>query len=102
MAEYIEREKVLKAVCLWCAGNVDIDDDEPCCCAEMEEILNIPIADVVEVKHGYWVRCKNNSGYKCSNCGSRIKNSDKLNGNHVWCHKCGAKMDLEGALDESV
>ncbi len=63
MAEYIEREKVLKAVCSCCAGNVDIDDDEPCCCAEMEEILNIPIADVVEV-----VRCKDCIHYKDEWC----------------------------------
>ena len=52
-----------------------------------------PIADVEEVKHEKWIACKNNSGYKCSNCGARIKNSDFFNGNHIWCHKCGAKMD---------
>ena len=44
---------------------------------------------------GKWISCKNNSGYKCSNCGARIKNSAKFNGNHSWCHKCGAKMNGE-------
>ena len=54
-----------------------------------------PTADVVEVKHARWVPCKNNAGYKCSYCGARIKNSAKCNGNHIFCHKCGAKMDGE-------
>lgn len=41
---------------------------------------------------GKWISCKNNAGYKCSECGARIKNSAFFTGNHNWCHKCGAKM----------
>lgn len=41
---------------------------------------------------GKWISCKNGSGYKCSECGSRIKNSAFSHGNHIFCHKCGARM----------
>lgn len=41
---------------------------------------------------GKWVSCKNNAGYKCSECGARIKNSAFFTGDHKWCYKCGAKM----------
>lgn len=34
-----------------------------------------------------------NIGMKCSFCGARIKYSEFFNGNHNYCHKCGAKMD---------
>lgn len=56
-----------------------------------------PFADVVEVKHGKWVAASDKPGVyiglKCSLCGGRITYSEKLNGNHLYCHKCGAKMD---------
>lgn len=96
MARYIDAEAVKKMV-------ADIMSD--CKVTHKHRALNrnlkqIPTADVAPVKHGEWVSCKNNSGYKCSNCGARIKNSDKFNGNHVWCHKCGARMD--GVTDTNV
>lgn len=55
----------------------------------------IPAADVVEVRHGKWIGAskKANVGMKCSLCGARIKYSEFFNGNHNYCHKCGAKMD---------
>lgn len=34
-------------------------------------------------------------GMKCSLCGARIKYSEFYNGNHNYCHKCGAKMIKE-------
>lgn len=64
-----------------------------------EFIQKLPTADVVEVKHGEWVFASNkpgvNIGYKCSLCGARIKYSEHFNGNHNYCHKCGALMDGE-------
>lgn len=58
---------------------------------------SVPTADVVEVKHGKWVAASDKPGVyiglKCSLCGGRIKYSEKFNGNHLYCHKCGAKMD---------
>lgn len=93
MKEYIEREQALKAACSWCAGNVDLDDDEPCCCVEIEEILNIPAADVVEVRHGEW---KNDGkDWFCNRCNHNAL-CDKMTGEEVLsdiCPHCGAKMD---------
>lgn len=45
---------------------------------------------------GKWISASTkpgvNAGMKCSICGSRIKNSEHFNGNHRFCHKCGARM----------
>ncbi len=67
--------------------SVDVD--------EFKTILEtLPEEDAVKIKHAKWISCKNNSGYKCSNCSARIKNSAYSTGNHVWCYKCGSVMDL--------
>ena len=54
-------------------------------------------ADVAPVIHAHWISASKkqgvNIGMKCSLCGARIKNSEFFNGNHNYCHKCGAKMD---------
>lgn len=53
----------------------------------------IPLA-VTEVKRGKWISAsaKANVGMKCNVCGARIKYSEFFNGNHNYCHKCGADM----------
>lgn len=52
--------------------------------------------DVCELTYGKWISASNKPGVdigmKCSICGARIKNSEHLNGNHRFCHKCGARM----------
>lgn len=61
-------------------------------------------ADVVEVKHGYWIyhECVSSyegaiSGYSCSECSSfvdeEIFNADEFHKD--FCGQCGAKMDGE-------
>lgn len=65
---------------------------------EVEDVVNqLPTADVVEVRHGKWISASKKQGVqigmKCSLCGARIKYSEFFNGNHNYCHKCGAKMD---------
>lgn len=48
-------------------------------------VLNRSInCDAASVIHARWVSCKNNAGYKCSLCKSRISNSEKFNGNHIF------------------
>ena len=108
MAEYIEREALLKRLC----------NDDP---ANMEDyyynaIKEAPTADVVEVRHGEWVE----DGYYdnpcvCSNCGaeanyiSRFKETFDYDWKKnlqptgyeeykeyietPYCPNCGAKMD---------
>lgn len=93
MAEYIEREKAFKLIKeqkeketgayskgrnkgLIIAGSI----------INNKEVL--PTADVVEVKHGHWIKRGNEK--KCSVCGFiYYSNNDDWNG----CPNCLAKMD---------
>lgn len=62
----------------------------------MDVIKFTPTADVVEVKHGYWIPVPSSDmstgkAYKCSECkimryGCRLP---------PYCQECGAKMDSE-------
>lgn len=56
-----------------------------------------PSVDAVEVVHASWIHASNKPGVwigmKCSLCGARIRYTEFINGNHNYCHKCGAKMD---------
>ncbi len=63
------------------------------------QIIDIlPIADVEEVKHGYWRQnqyCKR--VFYCSECNRHIEDATQIPQEHFpYCH-CGAKMD-EGNL----
>jgi predicted RNA-binding Zn-ribbon protein involved in translation (DUF1610 family) len=65
-------------------------------------IENAPAADVVEVRHGSWVRTNDFYGfYMCSNCRSTQKDCQPLY-NKVWhyCPNCGAKMDGERKCED--
>ena len=87
MAEYIDREALLKRLC----------DDDP---SHMEDyyynaIADYPTADVVEVRHGEWVEhfafdCWH---YDCPFCddGYATKGREKHPAN--YCSNCGAKLD---------
>ncbi len=68
--------------------------------AYMDEIDNIPAANVEEVRRGKWIKDENNGYFKCSNCGS-TKPYDGIseeNPDNVaywvckYCPNCGAKM----------
>lgn len=66
----------------WWAQSVQLKDN----------IVNLmkdaPNADVVEVKHGYWINCfPNLQSVKCSAC-SKTSSIDSK-----YCPNCGAKMD---------
>ena len=88
MANQVCRGCIHYDVCLLHEDNFIADVGRNGFCGKFRALANLR-----EVQRGAWVPCKNNSGYKCSECGARIKNSDFFNGNHLWCHKCGAKMD---------
>lgn len=57
-----------------------------------------PTIDAMEVvrEKGEWIPASNkpkvNVGWKCSKCKARITNREYYNGNHNYCHKCGADM----------
>ena len=75
-----------------------------CCCEDYEEkpviesiekLKKQSTADVVEVVHGEWMKCKRIQGVKyfmCSLCGKMEKNE------HNFCPNCGA--DMRGEKNE--
>ena len=100
MAEYIDREALLVLLGKLFMEPPHQHDGENYYCGiaiARQEIEEIPTADVVEVRHGYWDDCE------CSVCGKmhpslyldeweleyRIKETP-------YCPNCGAKMDGKG------
>ena len=55
--------------------------------------------DGVEQKRGKWISASTKpgvyAGMKCSECKARITYSEHSNGQHLYCHKCGAKMNID-------
>ena len=81
MAEYIERELAIEALSRG-------EGCENVCRRAIERILS---ADVVPVRHGRWIDCKEDPNEKyCSVC-----NHERNACNSWWnyCPNCGAKMD---------
>jgi len=75
-----------KSICQSCFHNkiCRVIDNQPC--IECNQYINI------DEDEAEFIKCNNNSGYKCSNCKARVSNSDVLNGNHKYCYKCGKKI----------
>ena len=93
MAEYIEREALLREIErreALMVGDKLVSVD-----AMKSFIKNRPAADVATVRHGRWFQTakwwQGGSAWKqCSECG--ILHLGKSN----FCPNCGCKMDLEG------
>ena len=81
MPEYIEREAVIEKNH---GGMVYIDD-----------IKNIPAADVAPVRHAMWEVVVGSDGKEHMVCTGCRKQQD-LTGVFSYCPNCGCKMDLEG------
>ena len=93
MAEYIEREAILREIErreLLMVGDKLVSVD-----AMKSFIKNRPAADVAPVRHGKWVHEHMSEGYAwviCSECEAvihKILINKRLN----YCPNCGAKMD---------
>lgn len=98
MDEYIKREELALKVKRNLMPNVDVDGTVSVENAE-RYFLNLlaeqPVADVVEVKHGYWVEYQIPNLVCCSECDWGTGVEEKF---FKYCPNCGAKMDLkEGA-----
>lgn len=67
----------------------------------MDDLADVPAADVQEVKHAKWIY--RNEDAVCSNCGQLIEDrcieGDNKSGYYTvlphYCSACGALMDLE-------
>ena len=81
MAEYIKRIDALKVL-----EQMETIEDG------LDAMHNLPAADVVEVKRGYWEHLGGDE-WCCTNCGDVIHTEgswDKPTYN--YCHECGADM----------
>lgn len=91
--EYIEREAALKAFCEGCEYHSDENPFACSTCDQIHNVIKLPVADVVSVRHGEWVPIVNyRSGkpdgrYYCSIC-HRV---ETIKG--IYCRLCGARMD---------
>lgn len=88
---YIEREKVVELIKNYGKGAIEdglktLDPVDDIVLLEKGVDL-IPAADVVEVRHGYWVDGKCGHYKICSEC-KQIADFD-----FDYCPNCGAKMD---------
>jgi NADPH-dependent 2,4-dienoyl-CoA reductase/sulfur reductase-like enzyme len=97
VAEYIEREKLTKALKIW--QNILIEEygenDEYVRCLESVfiGIENAPAADVRPVARGKWIQKKNWTRGVCSACSWEIT---FVTGNsYNFCPNCGADMREE-------
>lgn len=94
MAEYIDRQAALKAVCDAC-GIVPDREKENCQykfvgCKEYYNVFVLPPADVRPVKHGKWIVKTDSEGKicgVCSCCGYK-----QYAGHLKYCPECGADM----------
>lgn len=109
MSEYIEREKLLDCIgeCPTWTGYFEpyTFEQHIAICTTLNVVRRIinqqPTADVVEVKHGEWIKIKNQffsrsdgkggNAVKCSVCGEPSSCSFAT----PFCSICGAKMDKE-------
>ena len=89
MARYIDADRLKRTFASGIRvydGMCKIDD-------VMHNIENEPTADVVEVKHGEWIKCQKLYGigheYVCSACEKGIRQYE----GQPFCSECGAKMD---------
>ena len=114
MSDYIKREDAAKEMALLMATEAEADGypDTPIddyIEYALEDIADIPSADVAPVRHGRWIPHPI-MGYKewdvCSECGFGTKRREYGVGDdgrewveeyqYVFCPYCGAKMDGGG------
>ena len=89
MAEYIDRNRLIKKFCNHCyfdVGEKNCAED----CYDMKIIKSLPIEDVQPVKHGEWMPSEDDSKvFGCSKC------HEIVYGTPNYCPRCGARMDDE-------
>ena len=95
--EYIERNNVISHK----RPFTEFDEGGWSCKVQavaVEDIQNIPAADVAPVRHGHWVS-EYDCGYitpHCSECGETALTKEETSYDYVYssyCPHCGAKMD---------
>ena len=98
MAEYIEREALIKQFCERCNEEMSESPCEPSECFAREVIIGVPAVGVAPVRHGRW-KMRGGKRY-CTSCGERAcvtRDRDDFwyTIGTTYCPNCGAKMDEE-------
>lgn len=106
MGEYISRSEILGDVLNTQFTMSMFLSEQECHAARMAQqilgrkIEQYPAADVVEVKHGAWVKLDMHRGmeqYKCSSCNTECYVPECMGEPlYSYCPNCGAKMDGGG------
>ena len=92
MKEYIERQALNKVI------DYEIEVCNSGIAKSVLEMLKVrvePAADVVEVRHGWWVRKEDGCcyWYECSECGGKPAKTQYGDDDYsYYCPNCGAKM----------
>ena len=89
MAEYIEREAILREIER--RESLMVGDKLVSVDAMKSFIKNRPSADVAPVRHGQWERTADGAAL-CTACKRKMNPSQY---GYAFCSLCGAKMDLE-------
>ena len=56
-------------------------------------MVNMPVADVEETRHGKWIDQYGDGDWHCSRCGAIVEKDEQRRHNWYRCYHCGAKMD---------
>ena len=99
MDDYISRETAVKVLT---SVGMQVSDSRRRAVAKcINEIELLHAADVEPVRHGRWIGLEYD-GYadgnpiydlwECSECGEEVR-GESVPETHLFCHKCGAKMD---------
>lgn len=92
MAEYIEREAVVKAFCESCSEYIDNKCTYEGAC-DTSIIATVPVADVQPVKRGKWLHINDDGFIFCSECEHEAYwDTDYGQQLFDYCPYCGAKM----------
>ena len=89
MAEYIDREAMLEQIAR--RESLMVGDKMISIDALREVIMNRPVADVEEIRHGQWVFDTRTIVPRCSVCGEDAIAETVSS----YCPWCGAKMEEE-------
>lgn len=93
MADYIDRDRLIKKFCNHCyfdVGEKNCAED----CYDMKIIKSLPTEDVQPVKHGCW-KYETDYCLVCSECGNPAE-INCITGDFMespYCSECGARMD---------
>lgn len=95
MAEYIEREALMVALCKEIVGDGDYYNGKDDMQDQIRDMVSrFPAADVVPVRHGRWEIVVGSDGKEHMVCTGCRKQQD-LTGVFSYCPNCGATMNLE-------